>query len=401
MEPRFRETVDGDLAQHEATTYVTNNLGETSVSSVQKYGVRKRKFIEDYRWDCYFTTLREGRLLPSYPCTISTVEEELIPGSVSATADFGGLHPYTFSGQSAHTFDKMLDLWVEPDQSLIDAASLAAASNAVSEGWDTLTFVAELRSTINTISTLGRALNRNSLQMASEAFRRSRGNPGKAWDLFRSYWLLGRYGVRPIVYDIEAAFKAAEKLISGIGQPFVLGKGYQTQSISEHATWVDSSPPYYVANGEHSLVGQWQIRSQAACLLDRPLAGVVSNDPLVTAWELIPYSFVIDRFINLGAWISTLAPTLGGSLELLSTSLKFEGTYTSHRVFGFAPGYGSGAIDNGTFVRKLRVYTRGPFNSVPLPPFHPRITPAFAVDLMALFVSGRNKVFAKLRGVRN
>lgn len=47
-------------------------------------------------------------------------------------------------------------------------------------------------------------------------------------------------------------------------------------------------------------------------------------DPLATAWDLVPWSFIVDRFADIGSYLELRNATLGTTFRSGSLSYKFE-----------------------------------------------------------------------------
>jgi hypothetical protein len=108
-----------------------------------------------------------------------------------------------------------------------------------------------------------------------------------------SIWMAYRYFLMPLVYslrDLEVATrdplfthdKAAITIKPDSFQPVV------NTSLPRISRWT---------------TGSVTVRASVACAYHNgsmPFAAKVAMNPLLTAWELIPYSFVIDWFVNIG-----------------------------------------------------------------------------------------------------
>lgn len=129
------------------------------------------------------------------------------------------------------------------------------------------------------------------------------------WDLKRnskglatqlaSTWLQFRYEIMPNYYTIQDLAKFA----SDLGNSFIRESAFKAQN----------SPPVHV--DKFSATGTLVTRDTATCLLSLDVSnpfdairGQASFDPLVTAWELVPLSFVIDWFFTVGDALSVLTP---------------------------------------------------------------------------------------------
>jgi len=123
-------------------------------------------------------------------------------------------------------------------------------------------------------------------------------------------WLAWRYGLKPFINDVQGIIDGLKKKV-GLKRKTTRAKGEIQRS--EIASL--SSYRYPVtATFNKQTVDQVTVRAMS---LDEYSAGVASNigftaKGLITLpWELIPYSFVADWFVNVGDFIGALAPAPG------------------------------------------------------------------------------------------
>lgn len=389
---RHRETTVGDARGQDATSFFTPPGGSPAVWSVTKYGSEVRKFIDDVEIQGFRKLLKCGKFLPLNPVVIQTGTLKRVPGPVQVFLTGSAT---SFSGDycSPPVFDAATML--KPlNQDLIDSTVLSAASNAANAGWDVLTFAAELSSSADTLTQAYRGFRQAVLRTADVA-RAYRKNP---WKRFSELWLLGRYGIRPMVYDVIDAYTAFKQIVDG-PRDLITGRGLMTESLNREFSsgWVDDGVDYdkrdmWKITGERTYRGVAYLRPSSL------EASGIEIDVLNTAWEVVPYSFVIDRFIDIGAWVSTVTPRLTGSYDGIGSSIQETFTFESSRMWNVKPGRGSGTWSGGESTYKVERYMRGP-SSVPFPPFIPRVDWAFYADLVALIV-GTDRQVKRLLGRR-
>lgn len=125
-------------------------------------------------------------------------------------------------------------------------------------------------------------------------------------------WLAYRYGVMPFVNDVRSILKGLGKLV---------GKRRKTtrsriEINKSKSTSVDTGATYgtYKVHLSQQTTERIELRAMS---LDEYIADVQSNIGLsvkgflTVPWELIPYSFVADWFLNVGDFINALAPAPG------------------------------------------------------------------------------------------
>jgi hypothetical protein len=147
---------------------------------------------------------------------------------------------------------------------------------------------------------------------------------------FASAWSEYRFGWKPILYEIE-----------GIWSAYVQSTTAQLKTVRKVARASDSSIVWkdkkaYTGGAtfasQISLSGDLERSAKVASgvlyeLTDDSLAdatarrmGLRLSDVPSTLWEITPYSFVVDRFIDIGVWLQAITPKPG---------VKVLGTWTT------------------------------------------------------------------------
>jgi hypothetical protein len=212
-------------------------------------------------------------------------------------------------------------------------------------------------------------------------------NPKKIWDLIvgsegvrgRSIprsWLELQYGWKPLMSDV---YGSADALREAEGD----GKAYR---VTVHGSAVENTPVAWKKTPDVTGViyvnvrgnCKQQVRVRLDYVLENPLlaslASIGVTNPVALAWELLPYSFVVDWFTPLGDWISSMDAALGYSF--------LGGTNTVYRrlVESGSGWSGSGKVPGNPYVsfiglgnpsysRNSFTMTRGVYSTSPLPRF--------------------------------
>lgn len=395
---RLRETITGSLTAHTAVIESKPSSGSVwSTYGTGLYGERRRKSILDTDTPNFHTLLKCGNFLPLNEVWINNEFIKIEPGTVSCTLLSGGGVDYRGKSAGVEGFpDGFLPV---PDPAKHEAAILAAAANCVGEAWDVLTFMAEFKQSVGTISSVARRFNSLTNGLALRALKKARKNPSLAYRYFQEMWLEARYGVRPMIYDTQDAAKALAKLISGHSSNIVKGRGFIGETLNANlGGWVSYDANWDV-NLEFTLNGTFTHRGVAYMMTSTLSEATFRANILNTAWELTPYSFVVDWFIDIGSWVSTLTPRLLGQFAGIGQSLKHDYTITSQRKYRVKPGMGSGTWDNAKYTRELKLYERSPAG-ISFPSPLPRLTLPKVTDLVTLFVNGREDVARTLGNER-
>jgi len=122
--------------------------------------------------------------------------------------------------------------------------------------------------------------------------------------------LMIRYAIMPGIRDIQS-------VINGVGKP----KGVVRKTTRTKRTLFRSKSSTDSYNGSSFQVNwsllsndELEVRAMSLDEYNATLAaniGFTDNGLLITPWELIPWSFVIDWFVNVGKYLQALAPMQG------------------------------------------------------------------------------------------
>lgn len=127
-------------------------------------------------------------------------------------------------------------------------------------------------------------------------------------------WLEYRYGWRPLLSDIDIIAQDAlvkrghcerHKLVARAGRG-----GSQDWSGSWKPTdAIDRAGSISMKRTSSRNVGVvYEVKNRTSQDVIRKLYGLRVRDVPATLWELVPYSFVIDWFTNVGDWIQAISP---------------------------------------------------------------------------------------------
>jgi hypothetical protein len=133
-------------------------------------------------------------------------------------------------------------------------------------------------------------------------------------DGFAQLWLEYRYAFRPLVFEMKQAVDAAHKSIKknsrATGRGFKLANviwtsNYETRCWEERTivTWLRTHTSYTT----YRAGVLYQIEDDLSSIL--AVWGI--DQPLESAWELLPFSFIIDWFFNIGDIIAMWTDNAG------------------------------------------------------------------------------------------
>lgn len=234
-----------------------------------------------------------------------------------------------------------------------------AAANVYSQGWDALTFTAELHKTI-ALFTGARQRLLQLIKAAINAYKRKNKNSlAKIVLSPTELWLEYRYGWRLLYYDIQDISKALATLDDS--------RKRFSQRAGTTYTETETTEGTYDGNYKftYTIVDDYEYSVRGAVVADLTPPKFQFN-PITTAWELITFSFIIDWFISVGSWLESLSfltiqqqYTAAGGVKL---SLQRTGTLSN---VGWKTGYSGSMSASSEAVGVVTVRTP---TTVPLRP---------------------------------
>lgn len=154
----------------------------------------------------------------------------------------------------------------------------------------------------------------------------TRKNVGSQVTDLAALWLTYRYGIRPAISDVLMIVNGLEKKTGNIRATSRVTAELASNASTVYAN-VDMSGwgklTYSVQKNDGVVVRAMSLDELVATRAYN--IGMSGKDLLTTPWELIPYSFVIDWFVNVGDYLGALSPTfqvnqLGSCLTITRTS---------------------------------------------------------------------------------
>jgi hypothetical protein len=104
------------------------------------------------------------------------------------------------------------------------------------------------------------------------------------------------------------------------------------------------------------------------------------GNPAYLAWELIPYSFVVDWAIPIGDWLMSLDALFG--VKKIEGVVTTKSVITCHRYSKVMAVDTRKVYQSGPALYKSTKISRGTFNSIPIPPL-PRWSPSTSYKAVA------------------
>jgi hypothetical protein len=132
---------------------------------------------------------------------------------------------------------------------------------------------------------------------------------GKVTDIAGSRWLELQYGWRPLVSDVYSAATLLHRGFDDDGADIVVRGSSQRKIPLKRRT--STLMPDVSVTGK--MIYRYQYVVQLRVIQDslRAANSLGLINPASVAWELIPYSFVVDWFVPIGEWINSVTAFAG------------------------------------------------------------------------------------------
>lgn len=341
---------------------------------ITSHNTQGNKSILDCQTPNFFRVKRKGGVFPFLPVSIRQAQNTATPG----------YHDLLQVGTGKHDFGTQFlgSPYVPglPGLPAVDTAAItyvvnAAIANAKAESFDALTFAAELDSSVSMIARRVSSINNWGARSLATALRR----PGRLPDNFNNAWLEYRYGWRPLVSDISNIIEhvaESERLYnrgrSTITVDLAASNSLTTVGVGRNINYSGSRSGTRTYRGYAFAVGTFGSRP--------------SFNLATTAWELVPYSFVVDWMLDVGSWLTAITPTPGVDISCSGYSVKDE--YTDIRTWNSTNGTGAPGLvilssTPGRYTYSAKTYNRFPY-SVTSPRLFPRLNTLRSIDLVSL-----------------
>lgn len=208
---------------------------------------------------------------------------------------------------------------------LLDMATQDALGRARTKSWDFLTFLAEFHETRDLVE----KVTQRTVKRAARIYKH--GKP-ETVNQFLSMWMEGRYGWRLLAYDIEEMNDAIGRLQEGIPDIYRSGVDYLEPLTSTTTTtypdtmyWKNGGATGMInANVSAKLVKKVSTfnRIHASVGVKTAGRGLAFADPLVTLFDVIPLSMILEWISNIGDLIAAWSPFATQEIAWSSVSVE-------------------------------------------------------------------------------
>lgn len=296
------------------------------------------------------------------------------------------LYRYTFDGFPRWATPQHLSVSLPSEATMVQEALAKAKSDL----WDVKTFLAEFSKTASMVQTLfAKVL--VTVKIIRRAIKERR--PDTIGKTFAQIWLEGRYGWRPTYYDLKDAHQAWQRLAK-VAEPMIRRTESAEDSASpQYGQWarLNPAPAFSI---EYRTITVTSAKRRAGVGLQHFTGIPVSWDPWVTAWEIVPWSFVVDWFFTIGSALQAHSPFSRGQLQYAWVS-TVKTTTVSHEL-RWSPQTTDGWTYSpllGTLMITRETTTRDPVTQPAIDlSFYPKLSLGKVIDLAALTaVSGQSR----------
>lgn len=329
---------------------------------------KKRLPLNNYFWHRYDTKA-------SFGWNYSTES-----WSAHVSCDWMANTPTSAHGSAAS--EDEIAFWLGEAGVNLDALTTGAAAKLAKKYFDLGTFLGELRETVRMFRDFLTRFIKIVSSMPSKHLLELINSPSA----LASRWLWYRYGLMPLVYSIRDFVKANNAKDTKLKWYSERQSGSWTYNKEDEFEW---------DHGPFSLSCNYDIDVKIAAYGyagSQTKPALFRIAPLTTSWELLRFSFVVDWFVNVGSFLTSLEAA--GEFPDLALSRNYKVLYTkSFRGSGLTncdPSYSG--IYNTSAVTTGEVRVRVPggslgelqFNGFGLSDIH-------LADLLALLLSALSK----------
>lgn len=136
-------------------------------------------------------------------------------------------------------------------------------------------------------------------------------------------WLEYKYGWKPLMQDIYGSIELLNKKIVSDGLSiYASGKGFSS-TTSSPGNW-----PSWTSQKATTAKMRFAVKCEDELIALAGNSGI--SNPALLAWELIPFSFVVDWFIPVGNYLEGLTAYDGFTFKDGWTAQKTTGTYVAN-----------------------------------------------------------------------
>jgi hypothetical protein len=206
-------------------------------------------------------------------------------------------------------------------------------------------------------------------------------------------WMELQYGWKPFLSDVYGACDALSKRNKDDWNVTAKGRArtYNVYRYQRNLGPSDDIGANVVATVERRALARIDAQPSNETIIS--LASMGITNPLMIGWELVPFSFVVDWCLPVGAWLDSLDATFGYSIAGYSNSFFVETKWNDDVDATYRNGF-TVYRNRYTGSKRLVYLDRQVSSSVPLPAF-PRFKDPRSFGHMANGLALLAQVFGK------
>jgi len=316
-------------------------------------------------------------------------------------------------GQSSHgsgdiSMSALTSNWTPGDESYLDASGQIDLENALTsklaskikgQKINVGVMLAERRQTANLVVSTAKRLANTMLELRKGRWRNAvsmlTGTSPRLGSRVphgvENQWLELQYGWKPLLSDVYGSVQALAERNSRLNVPVIkvkVSKTIQLPSFTKILSRVQTTWPESRATRTARMSGTAYAEFSITDDRRQVLSQTGVSNPLSVAWEVIPYSFVVDWFLPVGAYLENMDYAAGLQLHRGWLAHKRMINWKVSVIPGvFSNGsavqsWGGGSINVDTVVATRTVFTE--FPSVPIPSFKDPLSSTHVANALSL-----------------
>jgi hypothetical protein len=201
-------------------------------------------------------------------------------------------------------------------------------------------------------------------------------------------WLEARFGWRPLISDMK---NLSEALSESLKKHEAVIQGFAAQGTSQSYDSQESAILTLGVGNTVERIRTFQCSTQTrASLQTKATINVIGVNPLITGWEVIPFSFVVDWFINVGQAL--------GALSFIATNPDCRSSTGIYQVLDVTETVKQKTVPSGLitgpYINQTNTYRvirkkRSPASINTMPHINYRLEGFKYLDLLALIIQKR------------
>lgn len=381
---------------------------QTFNSSVTTFWSRREYDLTPNYW-----LLRKRGLTIPYTKFFSYLETKDTPFTITSEVREASCSPWQY-WSTYNSFNGVMDVPVNYPFDIIDTifktrvdnlATSKLLSRIKNQKINIAIASAEMKSTLRTITSAAETLAKSFLYLKRGNLKRAYNELGLSTKRrqLRSYkrahaddpkiaaeneWLAMRYGWLPLLSDIHGAAEA----LADSTEPIMRNRVESVATMTLEQTFTDQS----MYNGWYGWVSTNKVvarhTSKYVCYMvsssSAPTATSLGiTNPLALAYELIPFSFVLDWFYPIGNALNNIDATVGqqfaGGTKTHFTKHEFQATHSGKYVSLSEGNFTGTAVSSRTKVNCVRTELAA-FPAATMPEFRSPLSLTHAIDAITL-----------------